>query len=130
MENLEEVKLMHQKVQDNIFEILLKYRVLSHVSSTLESKASLYFIAEDYKFMFCEIPAEVSPFMDSINRLLEIGYLSIISDPTTLNAFFITKKGLEQLSAEEQQYFVVLPEKVVNNLIERQERFNFLGEIL
>jgi len=130
MENFSEIRLLHDKVQNDIFRILERYKVIAHVSSLVKSKIPLFYLGEDYKFMFYELPSEVHVYMASINRLLETGYLKIISDPGNLNFYLVLQSDLKKLSQEEQKYYILLSERNLNNLLEKQESFSFLDEIL
>lgn len=129
MENLSEIKRLHMQVQKNIFRILIDYKVLNAAGCTLSGKP-FYCFSEDYKFMLYETPMEVASFINSINRLLETQFLSIVCEGDTLQTFFINTTDFELLSQEEKEQFIIIPDKTLDILLSRERKFSFSGETL
>lgn len=130
MEDLKQIRMLHEKVQSDIFRILIQYNIIHQVSSTAGSKLPMYYLSEDYKFLFYEIPSEVSAFFSSINRLLETRFIQIVLDPFSEQSFFIKSRDIEAFQKEEKDHFIVLPEKTLNAYLEKRSRVSFLDGIL
>jgi hypothetical protein len=130
METLGQIKSLHEKVQNNMFRILADYDVLSQNCSTLQTRLPLYNLAENLKFFFFEVESEVKPYINAINRLLETGYLKIVSDSSGTFLFFIRSKDFDALTEEEKEYLIDIPEQNFISLFKKRRHFSFLDEIL
>jgi hypothetical protein len=129
MENLESIRNLHEKVQNDIFKILLQYNVVDHLSSTRDSRVAMYFISDDYKFLFYELPSEVSSFLSSINRLLETNFIKLVIDPFTDQLFFVRTKEMRNFKEAEKKHYIVLSGKSLNEYLDKRSKLNFVGEI-
>src|SRR3989344_90334 len=127
MENLSEVKKLHDQVQNNIFRIMVEYKVLFHVCSTFPSKIHLYDFTPEYRFLVTEVPGEVATFINSVNRLLETSFLNIVSAPLDTAIYFIKRDEYYLLDEEEKNHFSIIHEKTFTELLRRERNLQLLG---
>ena len=130
METINQIRSLHERVQNNMFEILTEFDVLSQVSSTCPSRLPLYYLSESQKFLFFEIESMVKPHVDTIARLLETDYLRIVCEASGCFLFFIRTKDYLNLSEEEKDYLTEIPEQNFIELFKSGKLFSFLDEIL
>lgn len=117
MENLSEIQKLHYQVQKDIFRILNEYNVLTQTSSSLPSRIALFYFTEDYKTRLYESPMEVASFINSVNRLVETGYLKIITTRENDLLFFIKAEEYQLLSEIEQEYWSGNCEKQIRDML-------------
>lgn len=129
MENLSEIKQLHEQVQHDIFRILNEYQVLVPITNSLPSKAALYFFAEDYRFYLYEMPMEVASFINSVNRLLETGYLSMVTSSNYPHLLFIKTGEYIQMSDDEKESFTLVHNINIEEMLAKEQKFSFSGEI-
>jgi hypothetical protein len=125
MENLTEVKKLHHQVQVNIFNILFDYKVIELSSCCSESKIPLYFFSEEYTFYTNEIPVEIAPFISSVNRLLETGFLLLLSNPETGCLYLIKTEEYSNLTENEKRIWKVLLGQSISELLIKKFTFSF-----
>ena len=129
MENLSEIKQLHEQVQQDIFRILAEHKVLVPVASSLPSKTTLYFFAEDYRFYLYEMPMEVASFINSVNRLLETGYLSMVTSTHSSHLLFIKSREYRLMNQEEKESFMLSHNINIDEMLIRERKFSFSGEM-
>lgn len=130
METINQIRSLHETVQNNMFRILTEFDVLSQVASTCPTRLPLYFLSENQKFLFFEIESMVKPHVDTIARLLETGYLKIVCEATGCFLFFIKSNDYEKLTKEEKDYLTEIPEQNFIGLFKSGKHLSFLDEIL
>jgi hypothetical protein len=129
MENLSEIKQLHEQVQHDIFRILNQYQVLVPITNSIPSKASLYFFAEDYRFYLYEMPMEVASFINSVNRLLETGYLSMVTSSNYSHLLFIKTGEYILMNQDEKENFILVHNINIEEMLAKEQKFSFSGEM-
>lgn len=130
METIAQIRILHDKVLNNMFRLLVDFDVLSQVASSSPTRLPLYSLSEHLKFFFFEMESEVKPYVNTITRLLETNYLKVVCDSSGCHLFFIKSKDYEALTEEEKEYLTWIPEQNFIDLFKSGRTLSFLGEIL
>jgi len=115
---LDEINKIQQQMQEDIFKILLKSNVISHLSSSVKTRTPLYQFTRFYDYLTENLPEQAINFMDAIKGLFKVKFLYIIVvDKRSHHIQFITQSDYNQLTWEERVDFSLVPSEVVFNTI-------------
>jgi hypothetical protein len=127
MENLSGLKLLHYQVKNNIFEILIKYNFISHLSSTLYSRVPVYSFSSKFPD---KISSDENKFSGSLYRLLEINFLLSVSGETEDEFFFIKNEDYNKLNDIEKGHHALISQNILMDKIFIRKSLSFLDETL
>ncbi|MFN3404929.1 MAG: hypothetical protein ACK40G_12590 [Cytophagaceae bacterium] len=116
-ERIEALKAIQDQIHENMFAILVKSKVISHLSSTIRSKKPLYQFTVLYDVIREKMPDHADNFLLAFHNLLKSNFLYIlVVERKSHQIQFMLKSDYEELFIEEKMDFSIIPMEIVLNL--------------
>lgn len=112
----DQIQKLQDKMQGEIFEILVKSNILAHLSSSVKSKQPFFQFTRFYDFLCQELPDQSLSFLQAVTRLFKSKYLYIVVvDKESHHIQFVLKNDYDNLTLAEKLHYSIVPMEIVLN---------------
>lgn len=111
-----EFKTLQSRIQGDLFEILVKAKILSESSYSVKSRIPFYQFTLLYDLISRQMPEEAKNFLLAVQKLIKTNFLLVIVvDRNSHQIQFIRQKDYFLLSEFERMEYSVLPAEIITS---------------
>lgn len=119
MRNSSQIDLLlqaQQQLEFGIFTILIKSKVISQLSCTIDSRLPFYQFTTVYDYLKENLPEQAVNFGEAVKGLFKSNFLYlIVVEPLSHHIQFMTRADYENMTLAERFQFPLVPSEVVFN---------------
>ncbi|MCR6638689.1 MAG: hypothetical protein NVV82_06760 [Sporocytophaga sp.] len=113
-ENIENLRAIQDQIHENMFSILVKSKVISHLSSTIKTQKPLFQFTTLYDLVREKMPTHADNFLQAFHNLLKANFLYLlVVDRESHQVQFMLKSDYNELHLEEKMSFSIVPMEIV-----------------
>lgn len=111
-----ELKTLQSRIQGDLFEILVKAKILSESSFSLKSRIPFYQFTVLYDLLSKQMPEEAKNFLMAVQKLIKTNFLFVIVvDRNSHQIQFIRQRDYYRLNESERLEYSLLPAEIITS---------------